>query len=168
MIIYLLRFRLLGRLETKYEDTMTEYYLAFTSMCKRVAGLPLTEEEGRHIKSFVKLLGTRIWSLKKVASFLKILIFVSICQFDWPKMFLFSSISKSLQSSLQCRGKEKKIQLKKYIFLFKVEFLYKILLEFSVVKFLFESLPLCLMDVQCCTLKTNSKMTIFSLLGFKT
>ena len=42
-----LRFRLLGRLETKYEDTMTEYYLAFTSMCKRVAGLPLTEEEGK-------------------------------------------------------------------------------------------------------------------------
>ena len=47
--ICLSRFRLLSRLETKYEDTMTEYYIAFNSMCKKVAGLPLSEEEGRTI-----------------------------------------------------------------------------------------------------------------------
>jgi hypothetical protein len=37
----------LGRLENKYEDTVSEYYIAFMSMCKKVAGLPLSEEEGR-------------------------------------------------------------------------------------------------------------------------
>ena len=44
---FLLRFRALGRLESKYDETMVEYYLAFMAMCKRVAGLPLSEEEGR-------------------------------------------------------------------------------------------------------------------------
>ncbi len=44
---WFLRFRRLGRLESKYEDTVSEYYIAFMSMCKKVAGLPLSEEEGR-------------------------------------------------------------------------------------------------------------------------
>jgi len=39
------RFRALGRLDNKYDDTLVEYYLAFMAMCKRVAGLPLSEEE---------------------------------------------------------------------------------------------------------------------------
>ena len=43
----LFRFRALGRLESKFDETMVEYYLAFMAMCKRVAGLPLSEEEGR-------------------------------------------------------------------------------------------------------------------------
>ena len=41
------RFRALGRLEGKFDETMVEYYLAFMAMCKRVANLPLSEEEGK-------------------------------------------------------------------------------------------------------------------------
>ena len=44
---FLFRFRALGRLESKFDETMVEYYLAFMAMCKRIAGLPLSEEEGR-------------------------------------------------------------------------------------------------------------------------
>ena len=47
MYPFLFRFRALGRLESKFDETMVEYYLAFMAMCKRVAGLPLSEEEGR-------------------------------------------------------------------------------------------------------------------------
>ena len=60
LICGLCRFRLLGRLESKYEDTMTEYYLAFISMCKKVAGIRLSEEEGRrHFFSLSSLKGTQ-------------------------------------------------------------------------------------------------------------
>ena len=42
-----LRFRALGRLESKFDETLIEYYLAFMAMCKRVAGMELSEEEGK-------------------------------------------------------------------------------------------------------------------------
>ena len=47
LIVNMSRFRALGRLEGKFDETMVEYYLAFMAMCKRVAGLPLSEEEGK-------------------------------------------------------------------------------------------------------------------------
>lgn len=48
------RFRALGRLENKHDETLVEYYLAFMAMCKRVAGLPLSEEEGKkHLAGFI-------------------------------------------------------------------------------------------------------------------
>ena len=40
------RFRQLSRLEKKFDETLTEYYLAFVAMCKRAAGRTLSEEEG--------------------------------------------------------------------------------------------------------------------------
>jgi hypothetical protein len=42
------RFRAISRLDKKFDDTMTEYYKAFSAMCKRICGLKLTEEEGEH------------------------------------------------------------------------------------------------------------------------
>ena len=65
------RFRALGRLESKYDDTMLEYYLAFMAMCKRVAGLDLSEEEGRQSRFnyvyivFIMMKGAAVqfWSL---------------------------------------------------------------------------------------------------------
>ena len=41
------RFRVLGRLESKYDETLMDYYVAFIAMCKRAAGLDLSEEEGK-------------------------------------------------------------------------------------------------------------------------
>ncbi len=41
------KFRQLARLEKKFDDTLTEHYIAFTAMCKRVAGRKLTEAEGK-------------------------------------------------------------------------------------------------------------------------
>ena len=46
------RFRALGRLETKYDDTMMDYYVAFIAMCKRASGIELTEEEGKSPLAF--------------------------------------------------------------------------------------------------------------------
>ena len=48
----LCRFRALGRLETKYDDTMMDYYVAFIAMCKRASGIELTEEEGKSPLAF--------------------------------------------------------------------------------------------------------------------
>ena len=39
---------MLGRLESKYDETLMDYYVAFIAMCKRAAGLDLSEEEGRN------------------------------------------------------------------------------------------------------------------------
>merc|ERR1719412_1166046 len=39
------RFRALGRLDNKYDETLLDYYVAFIAMCKRVAGMELSEEE---------------------------------------------------------------------------------------------------------------------------
>ena len=44
---------MLGRLESKYDETLLDYYVAFIAMCKRVAGLELSEEEGK--KSSLRL-----------------------------------------------------------------------------------------------------------------
>jgi hypothetical protein len=41
------RFKQLGRLESKYDQTMTDYYMAFSAMCKRVCKKPLSKVEGR-------------------------------------------------------------------------------------------------------------------------
>ena len=38
---------MLARLETKYDETLMDYYVAFIAMCKRVAGIELSEEEGK-------------------------------------------------------------------------------------------------------------------------
>ena len=38
---------MLGRLESKYDETLMDYYVAFIAMCKRAAGLDLSEEEGK-------------------------------------------------------------------------------------------------------------------------
>merc|ERR1712013_248 len=45
------RFRALGRLESKFDETLIEYYLAFMAMCKRVAGMELSEEEEAELVS---------------------------------------------------------------------------------------------------------------------
>ena len=39
------RFRQLARLERKFDDSVTEYYLSFMAMCKRVVGRKLSEAE---------------------------------------------------------------------------------------------------------------------------
>lgn len=39
------RFRAIGKLEKKLDETMEEYYRAFVIMCKKVTSRPLTEEE---------------------------------------------------------------------------------------------------------------------------
>ena len=46
--VLIFRFRVLGRLESKYDETLMDYYVAFIAMCKRAAGLDLSEEEGRN------------------------------------------------------------------------------------------------------------------------
>ena len=40
---------MLGRLESKYDETLMDYYVAFIAMCKRAAGLDLSEEEGKKV-----------------------------------------------------------------------------------------------------------------------
>ena len=44
---FIVRFRVLGRLEAKYDETLFDYYVAFIAMCKKACGLDLTEEEGK-------------------------------------------------------------------------------------------------------------------------
>uniref|UniRef100_A0A0A9YRD7 Chromodomain-helicase-DNA-binding protein 6 n=1 Tax=Lygus hesperus TaxID=30085 RepID=A0A0A9YRD7_LYGHE len=39
------KFRTLSKLDKKFDDTLTEYYLAFSSMCKRVCGIKPSPEE---------------------------------------------------------------------------------------------------------------------------
>lgn len=39
------RFRQLAKIE-KSEDTITEYFLAYVAMCKKIVGQKLSEEEG--------------------------------------------------------------------------------------------------------------------------
>lgn len=39
------RFRAIGKLEKKLDETMEEYYRAFVAMCKKVTSRPLTEDE---------------------------------------------------------------------------------------------------------------------------
>ena len=41
------RFRQLSRID-KIDEVLTEYYQAFSSMCKRVLGQPLSDEEGNY------------------------------------------------------------------------------------------------------------------------
>ena len=50
---------MLGRLESKYDETLMDYYVAFIAMCKRAAGLDLSEEEGRN-SSVAKFLNVDI------------------------------------------------------------------------------------------------------------
>jgi len=40
------KFRNLSKLDKKFDETLTEYYKAFQSMCRRVCGKKLTEEDG--------------------------------------------------------------------------------------------------------------------------
>ena len=47
--VLIFRFRVLGRLESKYDETLMDYYVAFIAMCKRAAGLDLSEEEGKKV-----------------------------------------------------------------------------------------------------------------------
>lgn len=42
------RFRQLARLDAKYDHTLTEHYLAFLAMCKRVCKRPISDEERKH------------------------------------------------------------------------------------------------------------------------
>ncbi|XP_067128566.1 LOW QUALITY PROTEIN: chromodomain-helicase-DNA-binding protein 7-like [Centruroides vittatus] len=39
------RFRAIARLDRKYDETLTEYFIAFYGMCKRVCGRKLTDDE---------------------------------------------------------------------------------------------------------------------------
>jgi hypothetical protein len=41
------KFRAISKLDKKFDETMTEYYRAFTAMCKRVCGIKPTLEEGK-------------------------------------------------------------------------------------------------------------------------
>ena len=50
------KFRALSRLEKKFDDTLTEYYLAFSGMCKRVCGIKPTPEEGNDYGIFTVIL----------------------------------------------------------------------------------------------------------------
>ena len=43
------KFRAISKLDKKFDETMTEYYRAFTVMCKRVCGIKPTLEEGNFI-----------------------------------------------------------------------------------------------------------------------
>ena len=43
---------MLGRLESKYDETLMDYYVAFIAMCKRAAGMDLSEEEGKRRELF--------------------------------------------------------------------------------------------------------------------
>ena len=54
------RFRVLGRLESKYDETLMDYYVAFIAMCKRAAGLDLSEEEGKNCSTLAKFLNVDI------------------------------------------------------------------------------------------------------------
>lgn len=40
------RFRQMAKLDKKYDDSLTEYFLGFVVMCKKVTGQKLTEAEG--------------------------------------------------------------------------------------------------------------------------
>lgn len=46
------RFKQIARLESKFDHTLSEYYLSFLAMCKRVCRKQLTKEEGTVIGSF--------------------------------------------------------------------------------------------------------------------
>lgn len=43
------KFRMLSRLEKKYDETLTEYFRAFMAMCKRQCGIRLSEEENEKL-----------------------------------------------------------------------------------------------------------------------
>ena len=47
------RFRQLAKLEQKLEETLTDYYLAFTAMCKRVCKKPMTKIEGWPLNAII-------------------------------------------------------------------------------------------------------------------
>ena len=60
--VVIFRFRVLGRLESKYDETLMDYYVAFIAMCKRAAGMDLSEEEGKNypVNPFTKFLNVDI------------------------------------------------------------------------------------------------------------
>jgi len=43
------RFKQIGRLEAKFDNTMTDYYMAFSAMCKRVCKKSMSKMEGESI-----------------------------------------------------------------------------------------------------------------------
>lgn len=49
------RFRHIARLEAKYDHTLTDHYLAFMAMCKRVCKKTISEDERKCCYAFLEL-----------------------------------------------------------------------------------------------------------------